>query len=136
MKNTKNFGSIAGALVSVSAAIVLLASSLAFADGRTGTFKGLSNHVTTGDVSIVSGADGVQILLASNFTFDGAPDPKVALGKDGKYDPATLIEPLRSISGEQSYQVPASINVADYNEVYIWCEKFSVGLGVASLSSP
>ncbi len=138
MKHMKFFSSIAGRLASVTAVVVLLASSLVFADGqpRSGTFKGLSNHVTTGDVSIVSGADGVQIVLAANFSFDGAPDPKVALGKDGEYDPATLIEPLRSNSGEQSYQVPASINVADYNEVYIWCEKFSVGLGVASLSAP
>ncbi len=138
MKNTRIFSSIAGVLASVAAAVVLLTSSLVFADGhsRSGTFTGLSNHVTTGDVSVVSGADGVQIVLAANFSFDGAPDPKVALGKDGEYDPATLIEPLRSNSGEQTYQVPASINAADYNEVYIWCEKFSVGLGVATLSSP
>jgi len=136
MFNHKNIRSISGALASVTAAIVLLASSLVYADGRTGSFEGLSNHVTTGDVTIVSGDDGIQIVLAANFSFDGAPDPKVALGKDGKYAPATLIEPLRSNSGEQSYKVPASINVADYNEVYIWCEKFSVGLGVAPLSSP
>ena len=132
MKSIKFFSTAA----TLIASIVLLTGNLALAEGasRTGSFSGLSNHITTGDVSVISGADGVKIVLAANFSFDGAPDPKVAFGKDGKYDPATIIEPLRSNSGEQSYKVPASINVDDYNEVYIWCEKFSVGLGVAPIS--
>jgi len=90
----------------------------------TGVFTGLSNHVTTGSVSGIKGADGVQIVLGADFAFDGAPDPKVALGKNGKYAPATLISPLKSDTGEQSYNVPGSIKVDEYNEVYIWCENF------------
>jgi len=65
--------------------------------------------------------------------FDGAPDPKVAFGKDGQFDAATLLEPLRANSGAQSYVVPDTINPEDFNEIYIWCEKYSVGLGVASI---
>jgi len=89
--------------------------------------------VTLGSATLVKTAAGYVIELGDDFSFDGAPDPKVALGKDGKYDPATLIDVLRSNSGAQSYDVPSSINASTYNEVYIWCEKFSVGLGVASI---
>lgn len=97
--------------------------------GRTGTFTGASGHVTTGGAEI----DGNTINLLADFQFDGAPDPKVALGNNG-YDPATLLEPLRSNSGAQSYEVPASIDTSQYNEVWIWCEQYSVPLGVAKIN--
>jgi len=98
--------------------------------GRLGRFSGLSNHVTTGTAEIAG--DTVQLL--DDFTFDGAPDPKVALGRDGTYDPATLMGLLKSNNGASSYQIPAGINSDDYNEVWIWCEQFSVPLGVARVS--
>ena len=98
--------------------------------GRLGTFSGLSNHVTTGTAELNS--DSVQLL--ADFTFDGAPDPKVALGKDGQYDPATLMGLLKSNTGASEYALPAGINSDDYNEVWIWCEQFNVPLGVARVS--
>jgi hypothetical protein len=101
---------------------------------RQGSFKGLSNHETSGTVTLVKVGDGYVIELGADFVFDGAPDPKVAFGKDGQYDPATLIELLRANSGAQSYVVPKTINPEDFNEIYIWCEKYSVGLGVAAIN--
>lgn len=112
---------------------ILVSNSMASDKARSGSFTGMNNHATTGSVAIVKTENGYAIELGADFSFDGAPDPKVALGKNGQYDPATLIEPLRSNSGEQSYSIPVSIDPADYNEVYIWCEKFSVGLGVATI---
>lgn len=97
--------------------------------GRLGTFTGVNNHITTGTAEI---ADG-KVNLLDDFTFDGAPDPKVALGKDGNYDPTTLMGLLESNSGASSYAIPAGINPNDYNEVWIWCERFNVGLGVAPI---
>lgn len=127
---------VSGLSLRLATLVLLFASSLAIADGhvRNGTFSGLSDHATTGSVSVVKEGDSYVIVLGDDFMFDGAPDPKVALGKDGKYDPSTLIELLRSNSGTQSYQVPAGIDVESFNEVYIWCEKYSVGLGVASIN--
>lgn len=114
------------------AGLSLAAAAPAFAGGhgRLGNFRGLSNHVTTGTAEIA--ADGVQLL--ADFTFDGAPDPKVALGRDGVYDPATLMGPLQSNTGASRYALPAGINPDNYNEVWIWCERFNVPLGVASVS--
>lgn len=111
----------------VSALAVTAVPAFAGGHGRLGSFSGLSGHVTTGTAEIA--ADGVQLL--DDFFFDGAPDPKVALGRDGRYDPNTIMAPLSSNTGASKYSLPAGVNPDDYNEVYIWCERFNVGLGVA-----
>lgn len=111
-----------------SAAALIAAPAFAGGHGRLGTFIGASNHVTTGTAEIA----GNMVNLLDDFIFDGAPDPKVALGKDG-YDKSTLMGPLKSNSGASSYEIPAGIDPSEYNEVWIWCERFNVPLGVAKL---
>lgn len=113
--------------------LALTGASFAGGHGRIGTFTGTNNHVTTGRAELVKKGSGGSVNLLSDFTFDGAPDPKVALGKDGKYDPATLSGLLKSNTGASTYKLPAGIDPDDYNEVWIWCEKFNVSLGVAPL---
>ena len=111
-----------------SAALAATAALPAMAGGHgiIAEFSGESNHVTTGRAEIVK-ADGKATI---HLLFDGAPDPKVALGNNG-YDASTLMGPLTANKGASSYEVPAGINVDDYNEVWIWCERFNVPLGVA-----
>lgn len=98
----------------------------------TGSFVGASGHETSGSVSIVQTAQGTMVVFGADFSFDGAPDPKVGFGHDG-FDEGSLIAPLQSNAGEQIYVVPATLDVSQYNEVYVWCEEFSVPLGVARL---
>lgn len=120
---------------------VALAAFLSFSVAQAGTttvskgsFVGASNHITTGNVEIIKNLDGSHtVILADNFSLDGAPDPRVGFGKDGKYDLATGMGLLTSLNGYQTFTVPAGVDPADYNEVYIWCLKFSVPLGVAAL---
>lgn len=101
----------------------------------SGTFTGASNHVTTGGVEVIRNYDGSHtVVLGADFSLDGAPDPRVGFGKDGKYDTATGMGLLKSLNGTQSFTVPAGVDPADYNEVYIWCLKFNVPLGVASIN--
>ena len=101
----------------------------------SGTFTGASDHITTGGVEIVKNDDGSHtVILGDAFSLDGAPAPRVGFGKDGKYDLATGMGLLQSLNGKQSFTVPAGVDPADYNEVYIWCLKFSVPLGVAALN--
>lgn len=122
------------------AAGFMLSSTLgvgaSLADGavRSGSFTGASNHITTGTVEIVKTADGYEIHLKDNFTFDGAPDPRVGFGKDGKFVDATDFEVLAANSGAQVYKVPANLNPADFTEVFVWCRQYSVPLGYASLN--
>lgn len=100
----------------------------------TGTFTGKSDHVTKGGVQIVT-VDGKRLLvLAEDFSLDGAPDPKIGFGKDG-YVKGTLFTKLGNLNGKQTYEIPTNVNLADFNEVWVWCEKFDVPLGVAKLTS-
>jgi len=101
----------------------------------SGTFTGASDHITTGGVEVIKNDDGSHtVVLASDFSLDGAPDPRVGFGKDGKYDKATGMGLLKSLNGKQSFTVPAGVDPANYNEVYIWCLKFNVPLGVAAIN--
>jgi len=106
-------------------------ASFASAPVSEGTFSGLSDHITTGGASII-GTDGAyKLVLATDFSLDGAPDPIVGFGSNGTYSPATKLGALQNKTGSQTYDLPASFNPADVSEVYIWCEKFDVPLGVA-----
>lgn len=116
----------------VSSSVVafsLLAPAVAFAAGRKGKFKGDNNHVVTGGVTVKDG----KIILANDFVFDGAPDPRIGLGKRGKYSKNTDFAVLKKDTGSQTYKVPASINVDDYDTVIVWCRKFSVQLAHAKI---
>ncbi len=99
-----------------------------------GQFVGASDHVTTGEAAVFWTGEEWVVSLASDFSLDGAPDPVIGLGRDGVYDPASQSGPLASLTGAQTYALPAGIDVADYDQVYVWCEEFAVPLGVADLT--
>ncbi len=116
--------------LSLSAVTVANAASSIITQG---TFTGASDHVTTGGISVVKTESGAILVLESDFSLDGAPDPKLGFGKDGKYDAKSKIAHLGKIKGLQVYKIPASVDPSKYNELYVWCEKFNVPLGVAKL---
>ena len=86
-------------------------------------------------ISVTKNNDGTStVTFDSTFSLDGAPDPRVGFGKDGKFVSLSDLGELKNLNGAQSYIVPASLNIDDYNELYIWCLKFAVPLGVAQLN--
>ena len=116
-------------------AVVLAAPVAASAQDQvlaSGAFSGKSGHTASGGVRVVKTGSGVAVVLDPDFKFDGAPDPKLGFGKNG-YVKSTQFSPLKSNSGEQTYDLPAAIDPADYTEVWVWCEKYAVPLGVATL---
>lgn len=119
---------LAAALTAVT---MMLAATVAWAGAGSGTFSGLSNHETRGTVEVVETAEGWEIHLKDSFWFDGAPDPRVGFGNEGTFAPGTDFEVLRSDTGAQVYKVPAGIDPADFNNVFIWCRRFAVPLVVA-----
>ena len=123
----------AAAPMLLAAALMLPAVSHAQEVLAQGAFHGASGHKTWGDVVVLKSTDGAQVVLQSNFNFDGAPDPKVGFGAGGTYDRASQLAPLASNTGEQVYDVPAGLDLTRYDEIYIWCERYSVPLGVAAL---
>lgn len=121
----------------IAVAMIALTPMSAIADqaNTQGTFTGASEHITTGGVQIVKTADGGAIvILDSDFSLDGGPDPRVAFGSDGVFAEGSDLGVLQNLSGLQIYIVPASVNLDDFNEVYIWCLEVGVPLGVATLS--
>ena len=97
-------------------------------------FSGRSDHVVLGNASIVGAPGSYQLVFDNAFDLDGAPDPVVGFGNNGAYDGATKVGPLSQHKGAQRYSLPASFDPASVGEVYVWCEKFSVPLGVAAFN--
>ena len=116
-------------------ALFLLTVGVPTADAadKSGSFTGASNHVTKGTAKVVKKTDGYYVEVAADFWFDGAPDPKLSLGRGGKVDKTTLVENLRANTGAQSYKLPAGIDGSSYDTVILWCERFSVPLGIAAV---
>ena len=101
----------------------------------TGTFSGRSDHITTGTASLVKGSNGYQIVLSADFELDGAPDPVIVVGNNETYSAANKLGALKNRTGAQTYDLPANITPGQFSQVYVWCEKFSVPLGVATLTA-
>ncbi|KAB2850761.1 MAG: DM13 domain-containing protein [Hyphomicrobiaceae bacterium] len=100
---------------------------------RSGRFNGVGAYRAQGDIQIVRNGNVTKLILASNFSFQGAPDPKLGFGNNG-YKRGTLFSKLNRNSGAQEYVLPASVDLSKHNEVWIWCERFNVALAVAKLS--
>ena len=115
-------------------ALTLATTGAALAGGAKGTFEGRSKHVTSGSVKVVKSGDRYIVELGDDFSLDGGPDPRVAFGKDGKYDPDSKLGALLHLTGKQQYAVPPTMDVSKYNEVYIWCDVAGVPLGVAAIN--
>ena len=96
-----------------------------------GTFVGVNNHQASGGVRVESTAEGARVTLGPDFSFDGAPDPKLAFGFNGYDRRFAIFSPLRANRGAQEYAVPADLDTSQFNEVWIWCERYDVPLGVA-----
>ncbi len=117
------------------AAVIITASlfSLPALAQSFGPFSGENGHVTAGTASIVQEGGKYFVQLNADFTFDGAPDPKLALG-NGTVDTATTMANLVSNTGGQRYALPAGIDPAGYTTLHVWCEQFTVSLGIAPLN--
>jgi hypothetical protein len=111
-----------------------------------GTFQKAEAPVS-GSVLIRKEAGRQVLVLSRDFrTNDSAPDLKVAfspsatplaMSKPPKYElkpgSYTVLAPLRSSKGAQSYVIPASINLSQQKSVLIWCQKFNATMAWAPL---
>ena len=105
-------------LTLAAGAAALATPTFAGGHGRVAAFKKKNSYAVGGRAEIAKKGDKYVINLLDDFSFAGAPDPKIALGKNG-YDKNTLMGLLKSNKGASSYEVPAGINPDEYNEVWI-----------------
>lgn len=118
-----------------STAATSVSSATALKSLSSGAFSGRSDHVTSGTATIVKTDAGYQLVLSADFVLDGAPDPVVALGNGETYNVSNKLGALKNRTGGQRYDIPANLTPSNFTEVYIWCEQFSVPLGVAVLAA-
>jgi hypothetical protein len=105
-----------------------------------GSFRGVA-HETRGTAVIYRLVDGKRILRLDDFKTSNGPDVHILLTKatDVKDDATVKREgfldlgSLKGNVGNQNYEIPADVNLADYNSVTIWCNRFNVNFGTASL---
>ncbi len=107
-----------------------------------GEFRGLA-HETKGVATIHQLAEGKRILRLTNFETSNGPDVHVYLvASEVAKDNATVKEAgfvdlgsLKGNKGDQNYDVPAGADLAKYKSVSIWCARFGVNFGAASLQA-
>lgn len=100
---------------------------------RQGTFIGQALHNGEGTVKLLEVGDKHYVRFEDDFSVTNGPDLFVYFGKDGSYVDEARIAALKGNVGGQNYEVPATIDVDAYNEVWVWCRSFSVPFARAVL---
>jgi hypothetical protein len=100
-------------------------------------------HETSGQVRVVRQPDGSRLLAIEDLDTSDGPDLRVWLtdaevSKDGwrVFDDGDYVDlgELRGNKGNLVYELPDGVDLADYQSVSIWCERFSVSFGAAALA--
>ena len=97
-------------------------------------------HETKGTAELVS-SSGKNFLRLSSFSTSNGPDVHVYLvkGKDSSGDGVNKngfldLGTIKGNIGDQNYQIPSGTNLDDFGAVAIWCKRFNVDFGGASLT--
>ncbi len=100
-----------------------------------GSFVGTPKFQVTGTTEVFRQNGQWFIRLGPGFSESGAPDPKVALGNKaaGGYQPGTILGLIQA-NGESVYALKPGLDIGNYDQVWIWCEKFNVPIGHADLT--
>lgn len=99
-----------------------------------GSFVGTPKFQVTGTTEVFRENKQWFIKLGPDFSESGAPDPKVALGiKGAGYQPGTILGLIEK-NGESVYALKPGLDIGDYDQVWIWCERFDVPIGHADLT--
>lgn len=97
---------------------------------------------SSGTWEIYSDGDKSYVKLSADFRTRNAPDLKIflsplaaneATGKNAT-DGAVLVSPLSSNAGEQVYEIPADVDLADFKSILIHCEQYSKLWSAADLA--
>jgi hypothetical protein len=115
------------------------ASTSASASSAPAGAKVLSSGRFTGYAHETAGI--ATVYEVSDFRTSNGPDVKITFvaAAEAK-DDATVkragylsIAPMKGNVGDQNYELPADLDLSTYRTVVIWCERFAVNFGAASL---
>lgn len=117
-------------------------STVELAEGRLVSHE----HPTSGLVRLVREADGAVIVRIEGLNTSDGPDLHVVVsdapvlpGTDGwhVFDKGRYVDlgSLKGNRGDANYVVPAGTDISGLNSVSIWCDRFDVSFGAASLKA-
>lgn len=99
------------------------------------------SHPTSGTALVLGDGSGQRFLRFEGFETDNGPDLNVYLStappdaEAGDFDEDFVdLGDLKGNIGDQNYEIPASVDLAKYQTVVIWCVRFSVAFGAAPLA--
>jgi hypothetical protein len=105
----------------------------------TGRFSSYE-HATSGRARVLRLADGSRYLRLEDFSTSNGPDVRVYLSAAPAGGPGDAFDDeyfelgeLKGNIGDQNYAIPREVDLADYESAAIWCKRFSVAFGAASL---
>ncbi len=114
---------------------------------RSGSFV-TGEHETTGTAQIVERAGKRVLELDAAFATTAGPDLVVILHRSADVIGSTqspahsiqpsdwlLLAPLQQSSGAQSYEIPDTVNLDEFQSAAIWCRQFNATFGAASLKA-
>ena len=98
-----------------------------------GEFAGVSGYDVVGDALVLNDGSEQRFLRFEDFSTNNGPDLKVVLRAEN----GDLINlgPLQGNIGDQNYELSPDVDLNIYNTVEIYCERFSVLFGIASISA-
>jgi len=107
---------------------------------ESGTFYSVV-HPTNGTATVYQMEDGSRILRLTSFRTSNGPDVHVYMvASDDAKDAATVEKAgfvdlglIKGNIGDQNYTLAGDLDLAKYRAVSIWCKRFSVNFGAATL---
>jgi len=103
-----------------------------------GEFRGLE-HPGSGRALIVTAGDKT-FLRFEDLQVDNGPDLKVYLSRAAADGPDDALDDdfedlgeLKGNIGDQNYELPPTVDPAEFKSAVVWCKRFAVGFAVAPL---
>lgn len=105
---------------------------------RMGSFQGNSSYRASGTATLEGDPGSLKVNFSSDFSSSNGPGLGIYLAKNA---PTVLTSQnsarlgnLKSTSGAQSYDVPSTVGINDFDFVVIYCEPFNIPFGFARLN--
>ena len=94
---------------------------------------GTGGHPASGTVRIIE-VDGKSYIRYENFKTINGPDLYIYIAKDLDAKEYINLGTLRATEGNVNYEIPQSVNLAEYHYVMVWCKQFGVLFNYADIS--
>lgn len=100
---------------------------------QIGDFTGVNSYDFLGQALVLADGTGRRVLRLEEFSGQNGPDLKVYLrAANGDF---VSLGDLQGNIGNQNYEIPEDVDLSVFSTVDIWCERFSVGFGLAPLTT-